>query len=199
MFSFFVLLVRNQESHHEIVQKYGSTWLKVFYHDSTGENYFNNKDQGKYSFDVKKYSILSDINASFLINGLYEFLLEYPETPGYNRWRQKFDPLHSQENGVVAEGYDPIHISWTAYNWGGMFLHQNDRTLVDGCYDGYWWYSLGTINNHYKPGFPGPGFAVTKCYMWVRIDGSSFQYYLPTKNNKKQFSSCMLLIVFLSR
>ena len=50
-------------------------WLKVFYHNCTNKNYFENETESKYSIDSNKYSILGNITDSYKVGNKFDFIL----------------------------------------------------------------------------------------------------------------------------
>jgi len=191
--------VGSLESHHVIKYAYDAAWLKIFYHNSAGSVYFSSRSEALYTIGTKKYSILNKLNASFKVDGVYEFLLEYPEKTGYNRWRQAKLPMNNPEvTGKTAEGYTPIHIDWDGMYWGGLVLSSNTNTLLDGSSGTtHFWYSIGETSNSYKPNFPGPATVVNQCYLWIRVDGSNFDYPRITKSRTWSRMTNPLLILHL--
>ena len=67
---------------------FGKQWKKIFYHDLPKSSLFNSFEEGMKCFEENKYSLLYSINDEHRINGYYEFLLEYPDFKGFNRWIQ---------------------------------------------------------------------------------------------------------------
>jgi len=195
-----IFLAGSLQSHHVIKDAYGATWLKLFYHNSVGSIYFANRNEALYTIGTSKYSILSTLNTSFIVNGAYEFLLEYPNVPGYNRWRQNLRPMDNPDvTGSVASGYSPIHIDWNEMYWGGLVLSSQSSTLLDGsCHTSHFWYSIGETSKTYSPGYPGPyPNIVTQCYLWVRIDGSQIRYPIITKSKNSFIPIIVLLSQFI--
>ena len=198
MIFLFIFLSKCQ---YEIQKKYNAIWLKIFYHNSTSQIFFQNKTEALNCNLFHKYSILNEINNKFLINGKYEFLLEYPELIGYNRWFQTQNPLYQNDNNRI--GYSSINLSWTGKYWEGLGLSNNEGTFLDGSnYLNYWWYSIGSINSDGGLNkFPGPaisntiGYYVSYVYLWIRIDGTQFQIY--SNFYQFNFKFFLNLIIFL--
>ena len=59
-----------------------------------------NETEVHYIRSKHKYSLLNLINEDFLINGVYEFHLEYPQIPSYIRFNQTTN-LNSDCNGII--------------------------------------------------------------------------------------------------
>lgn len=76
----------------------------------------------------------------------FEFLLEYSDLTGYNRWKQSSNPLTITKNSSMKKvpGYTPIKISWDSNGWGGLAKSNNGTSLLDG--------SVGSNENFYAIG-----------------------------------------------
>jgi len=162
---------------YEVKEMHGAKWLKVFHHDCTGGYYFSNLEEAAFSTNPRKFSIIKLINDDYKVDGYFEFLLEYPEIPGMNRWKQLKSPYDNPEvYGKTADGYQGISISWDKYYWGGLIRSSlTGITLLEGSAgaQSYAWYMLGCISNGYYPYIPGPnGIYVNIANLWIRIDGT---------------------------
>ena len=160
-----------------------SKWLLVFHHNSKNKEYFANREMVLDCDQTNLYSILGKIDDSYRINGSFEFLLEYPEFDGYNRWSQINNPVN--ENETIGKnpvsGYRAINISWNARFWGGLAIStQKDHTFIDGSIGSgnyyymigayhFWYISHGGIDEYH---FAGPDVAVSECFLWLRINES---------------------------
>jgi len=180
--------------------KYGSKWLKVFYHDSSTGSYFSSLSEALSTNNQYKYSILGSIDTKYRINEKFEFLLEYPGFDGYNRWKQSLNPKDDQEiTGKKATGYEGVEISFPGRNWGGLVMSSNEATFFDVT-AGYssWWYSIGCKKSNWETlSFPGPAFndtsyiPVSKVILWVRND-----HLEPMTNNYKSETIYNLIHLF---
>ena len=181
---------------YEIISKYNAKWLKIFYHYSGEGDSFKNKSEALKCNEKNKYSILNEINEIFLINNKFEFLLEYPELIGYNRWLQSSNPIFQQDSNAL--GYEGIDISWNVRNWCGLTLSSWTDSLLDGShYDTWWFYAVGVYNLYSSNRFPGPDIAINEINLWIRIDGSKFNYFNSNlfKKNFKYFFNYLILIL----
>ena len=166
---------------YEIKSTYDAHWLKIFYHNSSNGVYFNNSNDSIFIDTKQKYSILQKIDDSFKYNNKFEFLLEYPELSGYNRWRQNINPINDIEKlGISpANGYEPVQISWNLSIWGGLVKSIYTCSLLDGSVGATtWWFSIGCYYGCWTgEKFPGPNsIEVTQVYLWIRIkDFDPFQ------------------------
>lgn len=129
------------------------------------------------------YSILHMLNDKYKINGKFEFLLEYPELGGCNRWKQSLNPLFDTDDSAQAVGYEGINISWSVTQWGGLVRSsQKSFTVLDGsCGSVNWHYAIGVYKgNSYSNTqcpplgdcFPGPSSINRVVLLWVRINGN---------------------------
>jgi len=159
--------------------KHGCRWLKVFYHDSSTGIYFSSLSDALSCNTSYKFSILGSIDGQYQINGKFEFLLEYPDVEGYNRWKQTLNPKDNPEsNGKQATGYEGISISFPGRYWGGLVKSSDPGTVFDGSAGNVnWWFAIGCKSSSWKPKlFPGPAISytelipVSKVILWVRND-----------------------------
>ena len=186
--------------------------MLVFYHNATGGHLFSNESEAIHTDSFQKYSVLDKINTDFLINGKYEFLLEYPGINGYNRWRQSLNPLHDiEQNGCQAKGYEPIQVQWTVKSFGGLVRSsQVANNLIDGSAGvlDHWWYSIGNyVGNSWSYAncppnggcFGGPGEKAYIQHLWIRINEKStnicYTFPFQTSTNIKYFLMSLLFIL----
>ena len=166
----------------QLSRKYGALWQLIFYHDISG-GLFNN-ETALCNNEPKKFSTIGMITADFQHGGYYEYLLQYPEVPGYNRWKQKIaiaDTTMEQKSDDI--GYKKVHIDFGKLDWGGL-----SRSLSTCCtvFDGspgignannWYWYAIGsTAYYSQKKLIPGPGndeypdgYTVNYVYLWIRV------------------------------
>ena len=196
MFFFFCIFLN---SSYEIKEFNNAKWLKIFYHNSSSQIYFLNKQEALNCKTFHKYSILGEINNKFLINNKFEFLLEYPEILGFNRWTQSANPI--LQNDFSNLGYQGINISWSGQYWGGLALSSDEGTFLDGSISHIrWFYAIGCYTNTWYIGkFPGPAtsstyFPVSYCYLWIRIDGTKFQI---NSQSKKSIFKIFYFYIFI--
>jgi len=175
----------------ETKEEYNAKWMKIFYHYSGSGDYFANNIEALNSNTSNKFSILNKLNEKYQVNGKYEFLLQYPEVSGFNRWKQSYLPYDDIEIlGNKAIGYEPVSISWSERKWGGLVRsNYPDRTTIDGSAGhSNWYYSIGTIKDEWWPKkIPGPAidydnpYYVERVSLWIRVDHLAG----PTKSLKK--------------
>ena len=190
------------DENHTVMQKDGSLWLKVFYHNTTFGDYFTKYEDVLDSHTPQKFSILGLINEAFKIRGKYEFLLDVPGSKGFNRWRQKLHPNETTTttNSTMNE-YEPIKISWTESFIGGIAKsNSTTRTFFDCSTDyGQWWFPIGakrhhTIENtipvHRNPDYEGP-----EIRLWIRIPSGRIQ--TACKYNNRHHNIAIVIIVLV--
>ena len=155
-----------------IKSQFGVSWIQVFYHDSTISKAWFNSSSVEFINEEGKYSILCKLE-SFRIHGYFEFLLEYPEHPGFNRWKQTSNPTISH----TVTGYSPIgKLTWTQNNWNGLALSSDSSCFIDGSPEkGDWYYSIGQYEQWIFGSLAGPIYHnesnsyTSKVYLWCRI------------------------------
>lgn len=150
----------------------GAKWLRVLHHDTLGGTlYWDAKAQiltdGGYD-SMHKQSILYNLEKYKNNSGKFEFLLEYSDMNGYNRWIQTSNPVTTTED---VTGYAGVKISWENANWYGLAASNLANTLLDGNKGGNWFYAVGVIKAH-QGGVPAGNSTVSKgaTDLWVRID-----------------------------
>ena len=170
----------------DMEQKYfeGAQWAKVFEHNNhSGTVLFTTIAEVKHSETTDKYSRLYLLDSITDKDVKYEFLLEYPDDLAgkYNRWKQTNNPLNefvTETSGGEGkcEGYEAIHIDWSANYWGGIARQKSDPAVINSSYldgsvgHGNWWYAIGAISN-FSGGIPGPTAKIIgRVQLWVRID-----------------------------
>ena len=159
----------------------GVQWLKIFRHKmNTVGGGFNSFEEASFVNETNKFSILSFIDSKYKIKGKYEFLLKYPDSKGYNRWRQSLFPLNEYDSNdkTCAKGYRSIHIDWNQNNWCGLMrsMNRTDIKCIPSLLDGTigndnWFYSIGTMNNcsiNYKDNIPGPAGCMSEVILYIR-------------------------------
>ena len=101
--------------------EFGAIWQLLFYHDTSTGKFF---DDTTINFvnDEFRYSTIGGISQSYKVNGYFEYLLEYPDEPHYNRWKQRIN-LKDTTNMQTSEdiGYKPIHIDFNGPGEDGKF------------------------------------------------------------------------------
>jgi len=184
-------------------KEFGSNWILIFHHNSTGNVYFSNLNECKQSLDFEKYSIFQTLDDSFKVDGCYEFLLQYPEISGYNRWKQLNNPILESKSGKTqVTGYQGIHIDWSGWYWGGLAVSTSTYCCIDGSIaTGNWWYSIGAYyGNSYVPKFPGPGYSLTddiratEVFLWVKSNKNINERTI--EKSRKISSSLLPIMLF---
>ena len=153
---------------------YGQKWKKIFYHDLSKSTLFTSYDEALKSFDKDKYSCLYTLdNKRYKINGVYEFLLEYPGYTGYNRWTQTKNPLETKHTDSAKEvGYTPVTITWRDL-FGGLQIHNLYGCSAFDCNQDTSnnWFTIATYRNYEREGY-FPGFykqIVQKAVLYIKI------------------------------
>ena len=164
----------------EIGKFQDSFWLKVFFHNSTGNIKFKDPKEALHCDLPQKYSILDTINSNMKTNGKYEFIIEYPNEV-YYQWRQTKNPIYEYEilNKNEATGFDLIH-KGNDYNMSGLVrstLEVNGyiNSLLDGNPgNSYWYFAIGMyediIDSYLNADIPAYGKTVNFVKLWLKID-----------------------------
>ena len=167
-----------------VKEQYGALWLQILYHNSTGFVYFNDSNVEYSIHHPQLYSILKFIpRIQKFDDSKFEFLFEYPEYEGYNRWSQKINPYKIRSVTTQDIGFEDIDLTWSGYLFSGLALSNSPwATLMDCCVNSSWaHYSIGRlISYEEKDVIPGPkildenqhqidGFNVREERLWIRI------------------------------
>ena len=191
-----------------------SYWLKVFYHyNPDGKNGFEDDKEALHCINNKyKYSILSSINYRYRINGLYEFIIEYPELGTHNRWQQKDNPIDITENlnSKYVDGFNPLETFAKSSSWGGLAKtadldYQKPPSLLNGSPSASsWHFAIGQYKNtQWSSGdktvysIPSNSLPVSIVILWLRLpDKKKCKYsfsFTFIKFNMKTFLNIFIL------
>ena len=161
---------------YEFKESKSRIWLKVFFHDSSNNEFFN-KSEAHYNVgNPHKFSILQNIHLFVPKVNDYEFLLEYPELQGLMHWKQRANPMELTEEAAVNH-FECIQCTWDTY-FQGLFLSPNQNTLLEGDKRkaGYWRFAIGAYHAYIDLlKFPGPatepdnGISVTQARLWMKV------------------------------
>ena len=158
-------------------QKYDASWMLLNY-INLNEKYepWTSFDEANISFKPYRYSVLGLLSDEHKINDEFEFLLEYPEHNGYNRWYQSMNPLYDIEyekgNGLqTAKGYREHTLSWKNNYFSGLMKSCSIRTLLDGTRNmDSTYYSIGRVEVYKTNGLCSFEEVDTKVsLLWVRV------------------------------
>ena len=116
----------------EVREKYVAKWLKIFYHNSKNCEYFKDEEEAKYLVsDENRFSILKLIPyVNRYEKNKYEFLLEYPEKGGFNRWKQTSNPIITTD--VEGLEYNASDVKWPI-GFDGLAKFKGTYTFLAGC------------------------------------------------------------------
>lgn len=162
-----------------------SVWARVFYHNCHGGTVlFTSLSECRNTQTEDKYSRLAFIDEFRGEDGKFEFILRYPtDTDKYNRWKQLNNPCdeyveRTSTGEGVAEGYEPIHIDWSAQYWGGLTRQNSSEASISSCYlsgsvgHSNWHYAIGATSTHGN-GIPtASGSTANDVEIWIRIDNA---------------------------
>ena len=132
----------------------------------------------------------------------YEFLLEYPEISGFNRWKQTSNPLKSKT--VSGFEYNPSEIAWSNL-FDGLAKYSSSAFLAGCPNEGWWHFAIGAYSNFTAADtFPGPvlgSFYVKEVRLWIRIANFSniicFDVCTCNIRSKRSFLHSPLLICLI--
>ena len=175
---------------------YHANWFLIFHHNSNG-GYFSSNELLMY-YSEHKYSALETLE-KYRINGYFEFLLEYPQLDGYNRFIQKSNPTKT----ASIEGYRKKHLSWELHDFGGLALSSDPScTYIDGSpgNGNDWFYSIGLYNKWDYGDIPGPynkgegDYYLHEVNLWIRI----YNLNSCKPNHRNHINSLLFITLFFS-
>ena len=139
------------------MNKNGAKWMLVFNHDlRANKKYFADANSALYCEDENMFSILYKIDKFSMINGKYEFILEYPPLTEYIQWTQDLNPITTYEDNTQASELN-VNIKHEGFqNFRGLMRSNVEMSLLDGDNKevGFYFYSVGTVrygNNNTPP------------------------------------------------
>ena len=192
-----------------IREENGNTYLLIFHHKYIDDNFFqDNEVVIKYDInETNRFSIIKSISGKYQYNGVYTYLLEYPEINSYGIWSQTID-LYSTNSSMTSSdiSYSPIRIKW--YNFEGLSKSKDCYGAYDGMLDqtGHW-FLVGPRWKYSAGGFPGPyingkAVYVTEVNLYIKINEFILKKInICTKciNYDKRYDIFMVIIVFLTK
>ena len=121
-----------------------SQWYLIFHHDAR-YGLFQYKDQANLSYHPHKFSVLSKLTDQFKIDDFFEFILAYPEIESFTRFKQKKNPMISNNNDNVECNIS--HFPWTdAARFECLTVNQESTSLLEGQKSiGTWFYGIGQV------------------------------------------------------
>lgn len=178
---------------------HGATWELIFFHDmSTGETF--NDSSALFFNGEKMFSIIVLINNHFRNNNYFEYMLEFPEHKGYNRWKQTIDIASTNKAQKGSEiGFKSVHLDFPSGFTGLSRTTENSFTVFDGSPGvlGYW-FSIGAktgFNNPYLfAGVPSKNSKI--CYLWIRVPQRALGSCKQKKTSTQNFSLFFISIIY---
>ena len=162
-------------------EQYRAGWKLIYFHDILlgGSDSLFNVETALQIDTEDRYSIIGTITERYKTNGYYEYLLEYPERNGYNRWRQTIDIASTKPEQTKDDiEFKKIHLDFPGGSFGGLSRSTSINTIFDGSpgvggTETDYWFSIGPTALYYqKIQFPGPpngAIGVTKCFLWIKL------------------------------
>lgn len=150
----------------------GATWIRVFHHNNlSGTNMWSSISQSltQDGYDsLHRQSILYNLEEYRNSKNEFEFLLQYSDVSGYNRWIQTSNPIKTTES---VTGYKAVKVSWTDNGFKGLAKSNYGGTTLDGSVGSdNWWYAIG-VKNQFNGGVPAAKtVSAASTDLWVRID-----------------------------
>ena len=175
-------------------REHDADWFLVFHHNSAG-GYFSPSDE-LFSSTEHKYSRLGKLE-KYRIHGEFEFLLEYPELKGYNRFKQTSNPTKFS----TVSDFSIVNLSWKKYGFAGLAISTSkDWTFIDGSpNDNDWFYAIASRKKWIHGDIPGPVYSdegnppIHEVNLWVRVPS----FFSPMSCKKSNLHVSLFSLVFL--
>ena len=142
-----------------------SLFILIFHHNMRTGIVFENESQFLFSDEINKYSIFGILNDDFKTNeGVFEFILEYPDTEKFGHWTQSVNPLNAEPNSDVNVSIKSDSTWILNSNMPFVGLHksnQPDHTYLEGCNtigpnsNDEYFFAVGVISYGYDNSIPG--------------------------------------------
>ena len=158
---------------------HNAMWVLLLHHISTKGDFFT-PDNVKDITSENLYSRLKYLE-NYRFNSQFEFLLEYPQLSGYNRWIQTSNPC---TDGYDVKGFQEIDLTWKDIFSGLVLSSDSEYSFLDGN-EGLkinnWCFAIGSFQEWQtfpgKKSIPGPFSAavqpdhelLTEVKLWVRF------------------------------
>jgi hypothetical protein len=169
-------------------------WVRIFYHSTINQIYFNSSLEASFCYSQDKFSVLKFISEKHKISSYYEFLLEYPSRNQYLHFKQTLNPTSSG----TTTGHSIITNPSSFTSFSGFSLSTaTGYTFLDGQPNSVdWWYSIGCRSAFgTEKGMPGPiisntCYVVSEVILWIRVNSFSdiilFPELFPCSYHQKQ-------------
>lgn len=146
----------------------GSSWARIHWLDVSEKSEFfaNATEVAECTNKMNRYSLMGKVDNFKNANGVYEFMLTYPQLSStlYNRWTQTSSP-----NASAVTGFTAITTAWSNYNAG---IRKHGPSCVYNCSTESSWYApIGQTAGWTNGSIPGAnGSQLFETELWVRID-----------------------------
>ena len=117
----------------------------IFHHNinnSDSDLFFKDNNEALRCNKRNKFSILYKLDDSYKNEqNSFEFLLTYPQSPGYVHWTQKENPIHRHDN----LNYHIINNTYSnTFPFEGLCVSNTTYTFLEGQYSiDRWYFSIG--------------------------------------------------------
>ena len=180
----------------------GSTWARIFHHNSTNEFFFKEKS-AKFSLNKDTFSLLSRIDDDFKHDDMFEYILEYPEPKSILHWKQDKNPIYLKYNDEY--NIEKLDNTESFESFYGLTLSGGSSTFLSGsAKDGIWCFAIGAYSYFTsKNRFPGPrtgkGYTLVNLYIriWDQAMLNKLAYKTKCTINKRRYFSLLIFLYFI--
>ena len=167
-------------------------WVKVFYHDSSQEDWFS--DSEALSVNSKnKFSILGNINEKHKIGQYFEFMIEYEETGTRVIWKQK----KNIKDTTTKDTSKTIGYVGNKFKYFGGLTRSDysGDTVFDGVTTDiakFWNFAIGAKQKYLKYNtFPGPTYDGVNSDLMTKV-----ALYIKTRVFTYNFRKVFIINIF---
>ena len=181
----------------------GSTWARIFHHNSAKGKLFNQK-KALFSLEKDRFSLLKRLDDDFKHDGMFEFVLEYPQYSHILHWKQDKNPIYLNYNDDF--NIEKLDSTSSYSSFYGLTLSKSSNTFLDGSSkDDVWHFAIGAYKSWPRENlFPGPrkndnNYSFVNLYVriWNATLLGKLSYRILCSVIRKSTVSHFMLLVFL--
>ena len=167
--------------YHQILKFFSNSqgcqelFLLIFHQNTINNDLFKTEDEFLETNTANKYSILKHIDDDFKINGLFEFIMDYPEIKEYGRWTQTKNPLNAKPDEDVD-----VQEKESTWDKEVNFIGLHQSSLKTACF------IEGTDAVSQNTGLPNWYYAIGQKIKWESTNYLAGPYYSNKKLNIHQ-------------
>ena len=154
-------------------------FLLIFSQNTVEKDWFKSEEEFLHTDSIYKFSILKYIDDDFKTDGVFEFIMQYPERGQFGHWRQELNPLEAEQDSDI--NVIDLGSTWeTEVTFIGLHQSNNGNCFIEGVNTTTknitdWYFAIGQKNGwsdtNRLPGFylAPSTFAFHQVYLWLKI------------------------------